>query len=74
MRRLKKDGLVRVNADGHVRLTAAGLKIARSFNPSAITLFERMLSEIFGMALSGAPRSRAPRHAVSPAFEGPVCR
>ena len=29
LRRLKKDGLVRVQADGHVRLTAAGRKIAR---------------------------------------------
>ncbi|HXM67117.1 MAG TPA: hypothetical protein VN911_10325, partial [Candidatus Acidoferrum sp.] len=29
VRRLKKDRLVRVQSDGHVRLTAAGRKIAR---------------------------------------------
>src|ERR1039458_8321754 len=49
VRRLKKDGLVRVNNDGRVRLTAAGRKIARKLTERH-HLIERMLSEIFGMA------------------------
>src|SRR5271156_3883206 len=48
VRRLKKDGLVRVPADGHVRLTAAGRKIARKLTLRH-PLIERMLSELFGM-------------------------
>ncbi len=49
VRRLKKDGLVRVNNDGRVRLTASGRKIARKLTERH-HLIERMLSEIFGMA------------------------
>ena len=48
VRRLKKDGLVRVNTDGRVRLTAAGKKIARKLTVRH-HLIERMLAEIFGM-------------------------
>src|ERR1700682_4761361 len=48
VRRLKKDGLVRVNADGRVRLTAAGKKIARKLT-GRHHLIERMLAEMFGM-------------------------
>ncbi len=54
LRRLKKDALVTVQADGHVRLTAAGRKIARKLTLRH-HLIERMLAEIFGMAR----RSRA---------------
>ena len=35
VRRLKKDALVRVQADGHVRLTAAGRKIDRKKSPAS---------------------------------------
>ena len=48
VRRLKKDGLVRVNTDGRVRLTAAGKRIARKLTVRH-HLIERMLAEIFGM-------------------------
>ncbi|MGB9083637.1 MAG: metal-dependent transcriptional regulator, partial [Terriglobales bacterium] len=48
VRRLKKDGLVRVHADGRVRLTAVGRKIARKLTVRH-HLIERMLAEIFGM-------------------------
>src|SRR5256884_7806501 len=48
VRRLKKDGLVRVNTDGRVRLTAAGKKIARKLTVRH-HLIERMLTEMFGM-------------------------
>ncbi len=48
LRRLKKDGLVRVQAGGHVELTSAGRKIARKL-ALRHHLIERMLSEIFGM-------------------------
>ena len=47
VRRLKKDGLVRVE-EGEVRLTAAGRKIARKLTLRH-HLIERMLSEVFGM-------------------------
>src|ERR1700691_6063375 len=48
VRRLRKDGLVRVQADGHLRLTAAGRKIARKLTLRH-HLIERMLAELFGM-------------------------
>ena len=48
LRRLKKDGLVRVKIDGHGRLTASGKKIARKLTVRH-HLIERMLAEIFGM-------------------------
>jgi DtxR family Mn-dependent transcriptional regulator len=48
VRRLKKDALVRVQADGHLRLTAAGRKIARKLTLRH-HLIERMLAELFGM-------------------------
>jgi len=69
VRRLKKDGLVRVNTDGHVRLTAAGLKIARKLTERH-HLIERMLSEIFGMEWYQVhDEAERLEHAVSPAFE-----
>jgi DtxR family Mn-dependent transcriptional regulator len=48
LRRLKKDGLVRVHGEGHVVLTAAGRKIARKLTLRH-HLIERMLAEMFGM-------------------------
>ena len=48
VRRLKKDGLVRVQNGGEVSLTAAGRKIARKLTLRH-HLIERMLAEMFGM-------------------------
>ena len=69
VRRLKKDGLVRVNADGEVGLTAAGRKIARKLTLRH-HLIERMLSEIFGMEwFKVHDEAERLEHAVSPDFE-----
>src|SRR5260370_29773066 len=48
VRRLKKDGLVRVQADRHLRLTAPGRKIAPKLTLRH-HLIERMLTELFSM-------------------------
>jgi len=69
LRRLKKDGLVRVHADGHVGLTAAGRKIARKLTLRH-HLIERMLSEMFGMEWYKVhDEAERLEHAVSPDFE-----
>jgi len=69
VRRLKKDGLVRVNTDGRVRLTAAGRKIARKLTVRH-HLIERMLAEIFGMEwFKVHDEAERLEHAVSPDFE-----
>ena len=69
LRRLKKDGLVRVQPDGQVRLTAAGRKIARKLTLRH-HLIERMLSEIFGMEWYKVhDEAERLEHAVSPDFE-----
>ncbi len=69
LRRLKKDGLVRVQAKGHVGLTAAGRKIARKLTLRH-HLIERMLSEIFGMEWYKVhDEAERLEHAVSPNFE-----
>jgi DtxR family Mn-dependent transcriptional regulator len=69
LRRLKKDGFVRVQADGNVRLTAAGRKIARRLTQRH-HLIERMLSEIFGMEWYKVhDEAERLEHAVSPDFE-----
>ncbi len=69
LKRLKRDGLVVVGADGIVRLTAAGRETAYH---TALRhhLIERMLSEIFGME-GHEIHEEAERleHAVSPVFE-----
>jgi len=66
---LKKDGLVRVNADGRVRLTAAGRRIACKLTERH-HLIERMLSEIFGMEWYQVhDEAERLEHAVSPNFE-----
>ncbi len=69
LRRLKKDGLVRVRNDGHVGLTASGRKIARKLTLRH-HLIERMLSEIFGMEWYKVhDEAERLEHAVSPDFE-----
>lgn len=69
LKRLKRDGLVTVEADGIVRLTAAGRETAYR---TALRhhLVERMLSEIFGMEWHEIhEEAERLEHAVSPAFE-----
>jgi DtxR family Mn-dependent transcriptional regulator len=69
LRRLKKDGLVKVEGGGEVRLTAAGRKIARKLTLRH-HLIERMLSEIFGMEWWKVhDEAERLEHAVSPDFE-----
>ena len=69
LRRLKKDGLVTVVADGKVRLTGAGRKIARRLTLRH-HLIERMLSEMFGMEWYKVhDEAERLEHAVSLDFE-----
>jgi len=69
LRRLKKDGLVRVGAKGEVGLTASGRKIARKLTLRH-HLIERMLSEMFGMEWWKVhDEAERLEHAVSPDFE-----
>jgi DtxR family transcriptional regulator, Mn-dependent transcriptional regulator len=69
LRRLKKDGLVRVRSDGHVGLTAAGRKIARKLSLRH-HLIERMLAEMFGMEwFKVHDEAERLEHAVSTDFE-----
>jgi DtxR family Mn-dependent transcriptional regulator len=69
LRRLKKDGLVRVQEDGLVQLTAAGRKIARKLTLRH-HLIERMLSELFDMEWWKVhDEAERLEHAVSPDFE-----
>src|ERR1700752_4251360 len=69
LRRLKKDGLVRVEGDGEIRLTAAGRKIARKLTLRH-HLIERMLAEMFGMEWWKVhDEAERLEHAVSPDFE-----
>src|SRR5438067_9748489 len=68
LRRLKKDGLVRVQG-GEVSLTSAGRKIARKLTLRH-HLIERMLSEMFGMEWYKVhDEAERLEHAVSPDFE-----
>ena len=69
LRRLKKDGLVRVRTDGQVSLTASGRKIARRLTLRH-HLIERMLTELFGMEWYKVhDEAERLEHAVSPDFE-----
>src|SRR5712691_6347255 len=69
VRRLKKDGLVRVQSSGEVSLTAAGRKIARKLSLRH-HLIERMLAEIFGMEWYKVhDEAERLEHAVSADFE-----
>lgn len=69
LKRLKRDGYVEADADGIVRLTAAGREMAYR---TALRhhLIERMLSEVFGMEWHEIhEEAERLEHAVSPAFE-----
>ncbi len=69
LKRLKRDGLVQVSADGIVHLTSAGRETAYR---TALRhhLVERMLTEIFGMEWHEIhEEAERLEHAVSPAFE-----
>ncbi|MGH9602281.1 MAG: metal-dependent transcriptional regulator, partial [Terriglobales bacterium] len=69
LRRLKKDGLVRVAKDGRVRLTAAGRAIAQR-TAERHHLIERMLAEVFGMEWYKVhDEAERLEHAVSADFE-----
>ena len=69
LRRLKKDGLVKVKSDGQVGLTASGKKIARRLTLRH-HLIERMLTEMFGMEWYKVhDEAERLEHAVSPDFE-----
>ena len=69
IRRLKRDGLIRVAADGQISLTAEGREIAnRVLNRHH--LIERMLTEIFGMEWYKVhDEAEQLEHAVSADFE-----
>ena len=69
LKRLRKDGLLRVTKDGTILLTNQGREIALR-TIFRHHLIERMLTEIFGMPWY-AVHEEAERleHAVSPAFE-----
>ena len=74
LRRLKKDGLVRVGSEGEVQLTASGRKIARKLTLRH-HLIERMLSEMFGMEWWKVhDEAERLEHAVSPDFEAKLLR
>jgi len=69
VRRLKKDGLVRVQSSGEVSLTPVGRKIARKLTLRH-HLIERMLAEMFGMEwFKVHDEAERLEHAVSPDFE-----
>ena len=69
LRRLKKDGLVRVQNDGRVQLTPAGREIARRLTVRH-HLIERMLHEVFGMEwFKVHEEAERLEHAVSADFE-----
>ena len=69
LRRLKKDNLVQVRADGRVQLTAAGRDIARRTS-NRHHLIERMLHEVFGMEWYKVhDEAERLEHAVSADFE-----
>src|SRR6202007_408414 len=74
LRRLKKDGLVRVEGGGEVRLTAAGRKIARKLTLRH-HLIDRMLAEMFGMEWWKVhDEAERLEHAVSPDFEAQLLK
>ncbi|MGA3212354.1 MAG: metal-dependent transcriptional regulator [Terriglobales bacterium] len=69
LKRLNKDGLVRVAGDGLIQLTSAGKQVAER-TIVRHHLIERMLSEIFGMAWYKVhEEAERLEHAVSPEFE-----
>jgi DtxR family Mn-dependent transcriptional regulator len=74
LRRLKRDGLVRVQADGLVQLTTAGRGIARR-TMVRHHLIERMLHEVFGMEWWKVhDEAERLEHAVSADFESKLVK
>src|SRR4051812_26670132 len=74
LRRLSKDGMVRVRADGRVQLTAAGRTVARR-TVYRHHLIERMLSEVFGMDWYKVhDEAERLEHAVSADFEARLAK
>ena len=74
LRRLKKDNLVRVRAEGRVELTAGGREIARRLMVRH-HLIERMLAEIFGMEWYKVhDEAERLEHAVSADFEAKLAQ
>jgi len=69
VKRLSKDGLVRVGKDGRVRLTSTGREIAHR-TILRHHLIERMLTELFAMPWYAVhEEAKRLEHVVSPAFE-----
>jgi DtxR family Mn-dependent transcriptional regulator len=69
LRRLKRDGLVSVRAEGRVELTAAGREVALR-TMMRHHLIERMLAEVFGMEWYQVhDEAERLEHAVSAEFE-----
>jgi len=74
LRRLKKDNLVQVRADGRVQLTSAGREIAKR-TVYRHHLIERMLSEVFGMEWYKVhDEAERLEHAVSADFEAKLAK
>jgi DtxR family transcriptional regulator, Mn-dependent transcriptional regulator len=74
LRRLKRDGLVRVQPDGRVQLTADGRQVARR-TMVRHHLIERMLSEVFGMEwFKVHEEAERLEHAVSADFEAKLVK
>ena len=69
LKRLTKDGFLRVKDDGRIQLTPQGRQVAEQ-TILRHHLIERMLSEIFGMPWYEVhDEAERLEHAVSPAFE-----
>src|SRR6266545_6143102 len=69
VRRLRRDGLIRVDAQGHIGLSPSGREVARRLR-TRHNLIERMLTEIFGMEWHKVhEEAERLEHAVSPEFE-----
>jgi DtxR family Mn-dependent transcriptional regulator len=74
LRRLKRDGLVSVRADGRVELTAAGRQVALR-TIVRHHLIERMLAEVFGMKWYQVhEEAERLEHAVSAEFEAKLAK
>jgi DtxR family Mn-dependent transcriptional regulator len=74
LRRLKRDGLVSVRADGRVQLTAEGRRIAQR-TATRHHLIERMLHDVFGMEWYKVhDEAEKLEHAVSGDFEALLAR
>ena len=74
LRRLKRDGLVAVRAEGRVELTAAGRQVALR-TMVRHHLIERMLAEVFGMEWYRVhDEAERLEHAVSAEFEAKLAQ